>query len=149
MKFKAFISAAASALLCYLQAMLIPLIILVVVMTADYISGLIKAYIKNELSSRIGKIGILRKLSYFLVIITAAVCDWLIFKGLRLVNVEIRLTYYMGVLVTVWLIINELISILENLGAVGVPLPGFLQKLISRLKQTVDKEVRENAANKD
>lgn len=141
MKFKAFISAAASALLCYLQAMLIPLVILVVVMTADYISGLIKAYIKNELSSRIGKIGILRKLSYFLVIITAAVCDWLIFKGLRLVNVEIRLTYYMGVLVTVWLIINELISILENLGAVGVPLPGFLQKLISRLKQTVDKEV--------
>ena len=66
--------------------------------------------------------------------------DWLIYKGLRLVNVEIQLSYYMGVLVTVWLIINELISILENLGAVGVPLPGFLQKLIKRLKQTVDKE---------
>ena len=140
MKFKAFFSAAAAALVCYLQAMLVPLIILFVVMIADYISGIIKAYIKQELSSKIGKAGLLRKLSYFLVIITAAVCDWLIYKGLRLVNVEIELSYYIGVLVTVWLIINELISILENLGAVGVPLPGFLQKLIQRLKQTVDKE---------
>lgn len=140
MKFKAFFSAAASALLCYLQSIFIPLIILIIVMIADYISGMIKAYIKGELSSKVGKIGILRKLSYFLVIITAAVCDWLIYKGLRLVNVEIQLSYYLGVLVTVWLIINELISILENLGAVGVPLPGFLQKLIKRLKQTVDKE---------
>lgn len=140
MKFKAFFSAALAALLCYLQAMAIPLIILVVVMIADYISGMIKAYIKGKLSSKVGKIGILRKLSYFLVIITAAVCDWLIYKGLRLVKIEIELTYYIGVLVTVWLIINELISILENLGAVGVPLPGFLQKLIQRLKQTVEKE---------
>ena len=140
MKFKAFFSAAAAALVCYLQAMLVPLIILFVVMIADYISGIIKAYIKQELSSKIGKAGLLRKLSYFLVIITAAVCDWLIYKGLRLVNVEIELSYYIGVLVTIWLIINELISILENLGAVGVPLPGFLQKLIQRLKQTVDKE---------
>ena len=62
MKFKVFFSAAAAALVCYLQAMLVPLIILFVVMIADYISGIIKAYIKQELSSKIGKAGLLRKL---------------------------------------------------------------------------------------
>lgn len=41
--------------------------------------------------------------------------------------------------VTIWLIINELISILENLAAIGVP--GFprLSKLLERLKNTVSK----------
>ena len=40
---------------------------------------------------------------------------------------------------TIWLIINELISILENLAAIGVP--GFprLSKLLERLKNTVSK----------
>ncbi|MDR0914742.1 MAG: phage holin family protein [Oscillospiraceae bacterium] len=29
-------------------------------------------------------------------------------------------------------------SILENLAVIGVPLPGFLTKIIGKLKQTVD-----------
>ena len=38
-----------------------------------------------------------------------------------------------------WLIINELISVMENLAAIGVP--GFprLSKLLERLKNTVSK----------
>ena len=42
-----------------------------------------------------------------------------------------------------WLIINELISILENLAAIGVP--GFprLSKLLDRFKNTVSKEEEE------
>lgn len=41
--------------------------------------------------------------------------------------------------VAIWLIINELISVMENLAAIGVP--GFprLSKLLERLKNTVSK----------
>ena len=48
-------------------------------------------------------------------------------------------TAVVGAGVTIWLIINELISILENLSAIGVP--GFprLSKLLERLKNTVSK----------
>ena len=48
-------------------------------------------------------------------------------------------TAVVGAGVTIWLIINELISILENLAAIGVP--GFprLSKLLERLKNTVSK----------
>jgi phage-related holin len=42
-------------------------------------------------------------------------------------------------LVTIWLIINEMISILENLSKIGVPIPEFLKKIIGRLKNTVEK----------
>lgn len=43
----------------------------------------------------------------------------------------------------IWLIINELISVMENLAAIGVP--GFprLSKLLERLKNTVSKEEEE------
>ena len=48
-------------------------------------------------------------------------------------------TAVVGAGVAIWLIINELISVMENLAALGVP--GFprLSKLLERLKNTVSK----------
>ena len=43
-----------------------------------------------------------------------------------------------GLLVTFWLVLNECISILENLSAIGVPLPPFLMKIVDKLKQTTE-----------
>ena len=40
-----------------------------------------------------------------------------------------------------WLTLNELLSVIENLGRIGVPLPNFLKKIIAQLKDTVDKKV--------
>ena len=53
---------------------------------------------------------------------------------------EIGIRFAVGLLVTFWLIVNELISILENVSEIGVPLPAFLQKLISRLKVNIEKK---------
>ena len=41
-------------------------------------------------------------------------------------------------IVMIWLIINELISILENVAAIGGPTPPFVTKLLSKLKNTVE-----------
>ena len=48
-------------------------------------------------------------------------------------------TAVVGAGVAIWLIINEIISVMENLAAIGVP--GFprLSKLLERLKNTVSK----------
>lgn len=143
---KGVLAAAGSALLAYFHVMLIPLIVLLGVMIADYVSGMIKAWINAELSSKIGIKGIVKKLCYALVIIVASCVDWLIATGLTAVGTEIKRTYYFGILVTVWLIINEMISILENLSTIGVPLPGFLNKVIKRLKSSVEKESEQDEA---
>jgi len=45
-----------------------------------------------------------------------------------------------GLLITIWLIINELLSILENAGRMGVTLPLFLLKLLAELKDSIDKK---------
>ena len=41
-------------------------------------------------------------------------------------------------MVAIWLIINELISILENLSKMGVPMPNFLMKVVKKLKIIVE-----------
>lgn len=45
---------------------------------------------------------------------------------------------------TIWFIINECISILENLAVIGIPLPSFLVKIVHKLKITVENKVDTN-----
>ena len=68
--------------------------------------------------------------------------DWLIYSGLSQVGVTTSYTVFFGVLVTIWLIINELISILENLKNIGVPLPKFLVTVVNRLKVSTENKFK-------
>ena len=141
------VCSAIAALFGYFQAILIPLIMLLIAVSCDYVSGMIAAYIDGTLSSRKGKQGILKKLSYLIVIVAAALLDWILIKGLALIGQEVQIkTFYLAAVVCIWLILNEIISILENLTRIGIPLPSFLLSIAKRLKQQTDKkEEKENA----
>ena len=132
------LSAALAALLCYLDIMAVPVIVLCAVMVLDYLTGMASAWKSKELSSKKGVNGIIKKIGYLALVCVGMGVDWLISSGLRQIGVEWEHTIFFGVLVTVWLIINELISILENLKKLGVPLPGFLTVLVRRLKITTE-----------
>lgn len=123
----------------YLRIMAIPLIILTGVMLIDYASGMLKAWVNSELSSKTGLKGIVKKVSYLLVICVAAVADWLITSGLETLGIHTEVDLCFGLIVTVWFIINECISILENLAVLGVPLPSFLATVICKLRSAVEK----------
>ena len=76
--FKAVLSAVIAGLTAYFSALAVPLLILLCVMIGDYISGMIKAWITSELNSRIGLIGIIKKLAYLLVVCVGMTVDWII-----------------------------------------------------------------------
>ena len=133
------VSAVITGLLYYLGIVAVPIIILIVAMIIDYITGMMSAWLNSELSSKKGIKGIVKKISYLALVAVAMIVDWLIFQGLRQINIDMKYSVFFAVLVAVWLIINELISVLENLSRMGVPIPNFLKKLINRLKTTVDK----------
>ena len=135
-----FISTALAGLLYYLGIVAVPIIIMIVAMVIDYITGMMSAWLNAELSSKKGIKGIVKKVSYLALVAVAMIVDWLICCGLQQINVDIKYTVFFAVLVAVWLIINELISVLENLAKMGVPIPNFLKKLINRLKNTVDEK---------
>ena len=121
-----------------------PLLVLFFAMVLDYLTGMTKAYIFSQLSSRIGVKGILKKLCYMAMVAVGAAVDYLLHGALKQAGIDLHIELFCGLLVTVWLIINELISVLENLAAIGVP--GFprLNRLLSRLKSTVNEKEDEH-----
>lgn len=133
-------AAVSAAIAAYLNILLVPLIVLIVVMIIDYLSGMAQAYVSHTLNSRIGVIGILKKVGYLATVAVAVIADYIISEALMLLGTDIKLSYYIGLVVTIWFIINELISILENLAEIGTPIPKFLTKIIKRLKVTVEKK---------
>lgn len=133
-------AAVSAAIVAYLNILLVPLIVLIVVMIIDYLTGMAQAYVSHTLNSRIGVIGILKKVGYLATVAVAVIADYIISEALTLLGTDIKLSYYIGLVVTIWFIINELISILENLAEIGTPIPAFLTKIIKRLKVTVEKK---------
>ena len=132
-----------AGLVSYLGTLAVPMLVLLGVMLLDYITGMVKAYMTAQLSSRIGIKGILKKLCYMAMVAVGAGVDYLLRGALVQAGIDLHIELFCGLLVAIWLIINELISILENLAAIGVP--GFprLSKLLERLKNTVSEEEEE------
>ena len=130
-------------LTAYFGMIAVPIAVLAAAMLIDYASGMTKAWLAGELSSRVGLRGIVKKVGSLAVICVAAIVDWLMISGLQRVGITLRLDYCFGLIVTIWFIINECISILENLAAIGVPLPGFLTAMVKRLAAVVDERAEE------
>lgn len=140
---KAVIATVSAGLLGYFNQLAVPVMMLGVVMVLDYTTGLTAAWVHRELDSRTGMIGILKKLGYLVLVVVGGCVDWLLMAGMAAVGLGNPVPFAFGLLITVWLILNELISILENLGSMeGFPLPAFLVKMVHKLKRTV-----ENAAD--
>lgn len=137
---QATVSVAIGALISYFGVILIPVVVLIVVMVVDYLTGMTSAYKRGEIKSKIGLIGILKKISYLVLVVVGGVVDYLICSGLATAGFDFGVTYCCGLIVCVWLIINELISILENLSELGTPIPKFLVNIVHRLKDSVDND---------
>ena len=105
------------------------LIVLVAFIAIDYITGIIAATVNKKLNSHIGFNGILRKSTIFLVLIVAVLLDRLLNEG----------TWVFRTLVCYFYIANEGLSILENAGKCGVPLPDKLIKTLEQLKNKGEK----------
>lgn len=135
---KALTAVIIGGLSAYLQIVFVPLVVLIAVMIVDYMSGMLKAWGRDELSSKVGLRGIAKKISYLLLVCVAGVVDWLVWSGLRQVGITLDFGFCFGLIVIVWLIINELISILENLEALDVPMPRFLKNVVKHLKAAVE-----------
>lgn len=135
---QATISVVLGALASYFNVLLIPVLVLIAVMVIDYATGMTSAYKNGQIESKVGLLGILKKVSYLVLVAVGGVVDYLICSGLATAGFDFGVTYCCGLIVCVWLIINELISILENLSELGTPIPKFLVNIVHRLKDSVD-----------
>ena len=106
----------------------IALQVLVVFMIIELISGIAKACVLGKLNSNVSfKSTVVKKGCMLLVLIVAVMLD-------RLLNTN---NWMFRTLISFYLISTEGISILENIGALGVPIP---QKLLNALEQLKEKD---------
>ncbi|MDE5834076.1 MAG: phage holin family protein [Ruminococcus sp.] len=100
---------------------------LITFMILDYVTGLISAYIRKELSSATGFTGIAKKVFIMLLVTVGHILDTRVI-GDEAVFRSAVIGFYLA---------NEGISILENAGKIGLPLP---EKLLDVLVQIKDKK---------
>ena len=101
--------------------------ILFLMIVIDYITGIVGAGMKGELSSKIGFKGIVKKVAIMIMVVIAVQLD----KVMGQVNI-------FRYLVCFFYIANEGISILENFSKMGVPLPKFMVNLLKVMKDQAD-----------
>lgn len=150
------VQAAASAVLAYISArlgVLFPvLLLLTAMMVVDYITGMLAS--KKEAmdhpedpslgwSSRKGAKGIIKKVGYLCVIAVAMVVDYIIVNVAGSFGYEMPVTAVFGLMVAVWYLLNEMLSIIENAGRMGAPVPEWLERYIAILKDKVEMDKEE------
>ena len=97
----------------------------------DYITGVLAAAKGGEISSGSGIKGLYKKLALFCALALGFFLDAAIpilsEKGL---GKEITLSLPFGLIIAAWVVVNESISILENLSSCGIRLPGAISKAL-------------------
>lgn len=136
---KVMVTAVVSALMGWLGILAVPLFLLVGCNVADYITGLLAApYRTEQVSSYKGIRGIIKKVCMWLLVLVGAWMDILINYAVECAGISITLPFMVATVVAVWLVTNEIISILENIIDIGVPLPPFLLPIVKHIKQAVE-----------
>lgn len=138
-KIKAFFTMVFGALASLFGVLAIPIILLVGCNLIDYITGLCASRYRNQrIDSYKGLKGIIKKVCMWLLIVVGAIVDQLITYASSQIGLTIPFTFAIACVVAIWLICNELISILENIADIGVPLPAFLEKLVKNIKRQIE-----------
>jgi toxin secretion/phage lysis holin len=128
-----------SALAGWLSILAIPVLILVICNVIDYITGLIASKYRGQaIDSYKGFRGIAKKVCMWLLIAVGAMIDWLIIYAGQNVGIAIPVNFLISCIVAIWLIANEIISILENMVDIGVSIPPFLMPLVKNIKKQVE-----------
>lgn len=140
---KAVLSAILALAAAYFRELALPVIILGLAMACDYFSGVAAAWVENKLSSRVGIVGIVKKIGHVLLVVVGIMVDWVIHYAAETLGWASVNFYYFGLLVTIWITLNECISICENVARMGVNVPPFLRKVIEKLKNTAEKKGEE------
>lgn len=125
-KVKAAFVAAFSMIFGWLGILAVPVLILAGLNFTDYITGILASKRRNELvTSDKGLWGIVKKIGMWILVGLGWAMDVLINYASQYVGLSIKLPFVVATIVAVWLICNEIISILENLLDIGVAMPPF------------------------
>ena len=144
------IKAVFTAIFAFISALLGDLAVRVLLMVAcsviDYITGLgASPYRKTDgdgsISSYKSIRGIIKKVCMWLLVVVGAIIDQLLIYTTAKLGIPMPFEFLVACIVAIWIICNELISILENLKDMGVNIPAFLTPVVKHIQSQVEDKV--------
>lgn len=126
-----------------LGALYIPVLLMVMSNIIDYATGLMAVRYRNDggISSYRSMRGICKKISMWLLVVVGAMLDELLMYAAPAIGLAIPARFLIAALVAIWIICNEIISILENMIDIGVKIPKFLTPIVQQIKRTAEEAV--------
>ena len=103
---------------------------LIAFVVIDYVTGVMCAIINRELSSAVGFKGIFRKVLIFLLVGIANIIDVQVIGTGAILRTAVIFFY----------ISNEGVSLLENAGHLGLPIPEKIKTVLEQLHDRAEKE---------
>ena len=103
---------------------------LIAFMATDYITGVVVAAINKQLSSEVGFRGLAKKLMILVFVSLGHIADMYVLGGTPVAMSAVMLFY----------IANEGLSIIENAGNLGLPVPKKLKDIMAQLKKESEEE---------
>ena len=107
---------------------------LIAFVAADYITGVMCAIIDKKLSSEVGFKGIFKKVLIFILVGVANILDVQVIGSGCVLRTAVIFFY----------ISNEGVSLLENAGHLGLPIPTKLKDVLEQLHDRAEKEDEKN-----
>ncbi len=104
--------------------------VLIVFMILDYGTGVLYAFLNNQLNSEVGFKGLVKKMMILVVLIIGVMVDRILGTG----------NWVFRTLVAYFYIANEGISLLENVGNIGIPIPNKLRNALEQLNKDEESE---------
>lgn len=138
--FETFFKLAAAFLSSLLGALYVPVLLMVLFNLIDYFTGLAASKYRNDgkISSYKSIKGIIKKVCQWLLVIVGAGLDRLLLYASNTIGFSFPFTFMIACIVAVWICVNEIISILENMIDIGVELPPFLLPLVKLIKKQAE-----------
>lgn len=146
---KTFIGLITAVALYFWQCITEVMIILLVVLVLDYITGIVQGFLNGGFSWEKAWKGIVKKVMYGPVIVTGFAADYIIMYLVQNLGVEWGLSGVVGIAACLYLIGTEGFSIIQNLLFIGVPAPDFLQKVFGLIRDNAGKLIKLSDTPKD
>ncbi|MDD3338422.1 MAG: phage holin family protein [Lachnospiraceae bacterium] len=128
-----------------LGALTIPVLIMVGCNIIDYVTGLMASpYRKEDINSYKSIHGIAKKVCMWLLVVVGALIDQLLIYACATMGYTMPFTFLVACFVAIWIVCNELISILENIKDMGVNIPAFLEPIVKNIKTQIEKNAAED-----
>ena len=149
-KVNKFFLALIGAFFSFFGMLAIPLLLLIGANITDWITGILACKYRGErLTSEKSFNGIMKKMGCYILVFIGFMVDVLIQYCISNLGLPIIFPEIFACITAVWLVCSEIISILENLIDMGVPMPPFLKPIIERILHETECKIEINKIEED